>query len=402
MSDRFDEPHEPSPTLAGATVLQIVPELREEPNARSALNVAHMLLQSGARALVAGREGPLVNDLKAYGGEWIPFKPDSINPLTRRRNDRLLERLVGSERIDIIHAQCIGGAASAWRTAESVAVWLVTTLPDAPPPTGQFAEQVGELARGDRIIAPSSYAATPVMEGLGVPRDRITVVPRSIDTGLFDARAVHQNRLTVLRNAWSIPPQPRVVLTPGRVAPWNGQLLMPDVARALVDSGWRDIVFVIVGENRQHRSYAQAVMARAQELGVEAMFRITGHCSDLPAAFAIADIVVVPATEAPVLGRVVAQAQAMGRPVVASSVGALPEYIVTPPQMPEDVRTGWVTATGDALDIARALAAALSLDERAYQVMCARAREFAEYMFSPESVAVATRAVYMSLLAHVT
>src|SRR5262249_57373742 len=106
---------------------------------------------------------------------------------------------------------------------------------------------------------------------------------RSVDPGLCDARAAHQNRLTVRRTAWSIPPQPRVVLTPGRVAPWNGQLLMPDVARALVDSGWRDIMFVIVGENRQHRSYAQAVIARAQELGWEAMFRITGHCSDLPA-----------------------------------------------------------------------------------------------------------------------
>jgi len=397
MSDRFDEPREP--TLAGATILQIVPELREEPNARSALNIAHMLLQAGARALVAGRQGPLVNDLKAYGGEWVPLAPDSINPLTQRRNDRLLERLVGSERIDIIHAQCNGGAASAWRAAETAAVWLVTTLPDAPPPVGEFTRQIGELARGDRIIAPSSYAATPVMERLGVPRDRITVVPRSVDTGLFDARAIHQNRLTVLRNAWSIPPQPRVVVTPGRVAPWNGQLLMPDVARALVDSGWRDIVFVIVGENRQHRGYAQAVLARARALGVEAMFRVTGHCADLPAAFAIADVVVVPAVEAPVLGRVVAQAQAMGRPVVASNVGVLSEYIVTPPQMPEDVRTGWVTGTGDALDIARALAAALSLDEGAYQAMCARAREFAEYMFSPESVAVATQAVYASLLA---
>jgi glycosyltransferase involved in cell wall biosynthesis len=66
--------------------------------------------------------------------------------------------------------------------------------------------------------------------------------------------------------------------------------------------------------------------------------------------------------------------------------------------MPEDVRTGWVTTAGNAMDIARALAAALSLEESAYQAMCARAREFAEYMFSPESVAVATRAVYRSLL----
>jgi len=399
MSDRFDE-RNPSPTLAGTTILQIVPALREEPNARTALDVAHMLLQAGARALVAGREGPLVGDLKAYGGEWIPFAADSANPLTRRRNNRLLERLVGSERIDIIHAQCLGGAASAWQAAEAVAVWLVTTLPDAPPASaGEFTQQIGDLVRGDRIIAPSSYAATPVMERLGVPRERITVVPRSVDTGLFDVRAIHQNRLTVLRNAWSIPPQHRVVMAPGRVAPWNGQLLLPDVARALADSGLRDIVFVIVGENRQHRRYAQATLARAQTLGVDAMFRITGHCADMPAAFAIADMVVVPAIEAPVLGRVVAQAQAMGRPVIASNVGVLPEYIVTPPHMPEDVRTGWVTAANDPLDIARALAEALTLDNAAYQAMCARAREFAEYMFSPESVAVATRAIYVSLLA---
>src|SRR5439155_3822881 len=262
-----------------------------------------------------------------------------------------------------------------------------------------FDLQIGELARGDRIIAPSSYAATPFIERLGVPRERITVVPRSVDTNVFDIRTVQQNRLAVLRNGWSIPPHQRVVMTPGRVAPWNGQVLLPEVARALLDSGWRDLVFVIVGENRQHRRYAEEVLERAQALQVAEMFRITGHCPDMPAAFAIADVVVVPATEAPALGRVVAQAQAMSRPVVASNLGVLPGYLVTPPQMPEDVRTGWVTTAGDALDVARALAAALSLDNDGYQAMCARAREFAEYMFSPESVAVATRAVYRSLLA---
>ena len=402
MSDRFDEPRPSTPALSGATILQMVPALREEPNARAAISVAQMLLQSGARALVAGREGPLVADLKAHGGEWVSFASDSVNPLTRHRNNRQLEHLIGSERVDIVHAQCRGSAAAAWHAAQSVAVWLVTTLPDAPPSSGEFSQQIGDLARGDRIIAPSSYAATPVIERLGVPRERITVVPRSVDTNVFDVRTVHQNRLAALRNGWSIPPHQRVIMTPGRVAPWNGQLLLPEIARALLDSGWRDMVFVIVGENRQHRRYAEEVLERAQALQVAEMFRITGHCPDMPAAFAIADVVVVPATEAPVLGRVVAQAQAMSRPVVASNIGVLPEYLVTPPQMPEDVRTGWVTIPGDALDIARALAAALSLDDDAYQAMCARAREFAEYMFSPESVAVATRAVYRSLLARET
>jgi glycosyltransferase involved in cell wall biosynthesis len=77
----------------------------------------------------------------------------------------------------------------------------------------------------------------------------------------------------------------------------------------------------------------------------------------MPAAFAAADTVLVSAIEPPILGRVVAEAQAMGRPVVTSNVGVLPEHLVTPPEMPEEVRTGWLAEPGDAADFARALAA---------------------------------------------
>jgi glycosyltransferase involved in cell wall biosynthesis len=73
--------------------------------------------------------------------------------------------------------------------------------------------------------------------------------------------------------------------------------------------------------------------------------------------------------------------------------------VVTPPELPEDVRTGWLAKPGDASEFARALGAAFALDDSAYRAMAARARQFAEYMFSPRSVAVATRAVYTSLLA---
>jgi glycosyltransferase involved in cell wall biosynthesis len=110
----------------------------------------------------------------------------------------------------------------------------------------------------------------------------------------------------------------------------------------------------------------------------------------------------MPAMQAPVLGRTVAQAQAMARPVVTTDIGILPEHIVAPPNMPEDVRTGWLVPAGETMDFARALAFALSLDGTAYQAMCARARQFAEYMFAPENVAAATAAVYTALLARET
>ena len=62
-------------TLAGATVLQIVPALRQEPVARTALDVAAALRQAGARALVAGEDGPLVAELTAANGFRSSTRP---------------------------------------------------------------------------------------------------------------------------------------------------------------------------------------------------------------------------------------------------------------------------------------------------------------------------------------
>jgi len=399
VSDGFDERAAPRRTLAGATILQIVPKLDEEPAARSAVNIAHVLLLAGARALVAAEGGSLVNELTTAGGEWIPMVNASVNPLRLRRNARQLEQLIGQDRIDIIHAYDAGAAWSARIAASQIAVWLVTTLPDVPSYSGMRGRYAKALAQGDRVIAPSNYSAVPIMERHGLRAEQITIVPRVIDTATYDPAAVSRARSDALRERWRVAADDRVVMVPGRVAPWNGQTQVPEIARMLVDNAARGFVFVIVGENTTQARYARELLKRAQAMDVDDLVRIVGHCDDMPAAFAAADFVAVPAIEAPLLGRVVAQAQAMGRPVVTTDIGMLAEHIVVPPRMPEDVRTGWTVMPGDPADFAHALGTALALSDGAYRGMSARARQFAEYMFSPESVAEAMRSVYTSLLA---
>lgn len=399
MSDGFDEPPVPRRTLAGATILQIVPKLEEEPAARSAVNVAHVLLLAGARALIAAQGGPLVSELTTAGGEWIPMVNDTVNPFRLRRNAKQLEQLVGQDNIEIIHAYDAGAAWSARTAASQVPVWLVTTLPDVPSYTGMRGRYAAALAQGDRVIAPSNYSAEPIIERYGLRTEQITIVPRVIDTAAYDPAAVSKERASAQREHWRVARDDRVVMIPGRVAPWNGQSLLPEIARAMVDNAVRDFVFVLVGEGTTYAKYARDVLKRAQAMDVDDLIRMTGHCDDMPAAMAAADYVAVPAIEAPLLGRIVAQAQAMGRPVVTSDIGMLGEHIVAPPRMPEDVRTGWVATPGDPADFAQAMGTALSLNANAYRVMSARARQFAEYMFSPESVAEAMRSVYTSLLA---
>ena len=219
-------------TLAGATILQIVPHLRDEPVARTAVNVAGALVQSGARAIIAAEDGPLADQLRARGGEWIALANATLNPLKLRRCAHKLEHLIASERIDIVHAQSNGAAWAANMAATQIAVWLVTTLADVPPVSGLRAYWAGALARGDRIITPSNFAAAPVMKRFALPRERLTVIPRSIDTAVFNPAAVDAGRIAALREPWQVSAHERIVLVPGRVAPWNGQLLLPAIALA--------------------------------------------------------------------------------------------------------------------------------------------------------------------------
>jgi glycosyltransferase involved in cell wall biosynthesis len=174
---------------------------------------------------------------------------------------------------------------------------------------------------------------------------------------------------------------------------------MFDVARTLVNGGARNVVFVLAGKKAKTSAYMEELAQRARARGVEALFRIVEVPRDLPAMLAAAHLIVIPTREPPILGRIVAQAQAMARPVIASDLGVLPENLLAPPRMSEDLRSGWLVKSDSVASLGRALHQALALDRMDYQAMAARARQFAEFMFSPESVAAATRAVYTSLLA---
>jgi glycosyltransferase involved in cell wall biosynthesis len=387
-------------SLAGAAVLQVVPALRDDPAGHAAIDIAMTLLQSGARAIIAGDGGPLVGELRAFGGEWLPMAADTINPLRIRRNARQIADLIAGERIDIVHAQCAGAAWSALGAVRKQPVFLVTSFPDrlaADNWPGTLYRQ--SLARGDRVIAPSSYVSMAMIERYKIPAGRIAVIPRAVDTASFNPAAISSDRIAALRRVWGLLPQMRVVLVSGRVAPWNGQMGMIDAARLLTAGGDRNIAFVFAGEDRSNMRYAASLRQRARLHGIDTLCRFVGHCPDMPAALAAADVVVVPALQPPISGRAVAEAQAVGRPVVTTSIGMLPENLLAPPRMREDLRTGWVVRPGNVGEMANAVRAALALNTTAYEALGARARQFAEFVFSPSSVAEAIRGVYTSLLA---
>ena len=386
--------------LAGATVLQIVPALVESQAARAAVDVANALLRSGARVIVAGGDGPLNSELQGHGGEWLRLLNDTGNLLKLKRNAGTIAELVAAERIDLVHALGVGASRSAAAALKKrSAVRLVHSYAVSDLARDYRDKAYGRaLAAGARVIAPSGYVADRITAIHQIADGKLVVIPLRVDTARFDPPAVSPERAVVLRRGWKITRGQRVILVRGRIDPANGQLTLVETARILVNGGLRGVVFVLAGDNRQHFDYARQIAAKAEAHGVTALIRQIGACSDMAGAYTAADFVAVPQVVPPTFALVAAEAMAMGRPVIASNIGALPEIVLAPPQIGESARTGWLAEPDDPVSFAKACAAALAVDHATYGLMGARARRLASHLFTPGRVAAATLGLYAGLL----
>jgi glycosyltransferase involved in cell wall biosynthesis len=378
-------------------VLQVIPALETGGAERAAIDIAAALAARGDRALVATEGGRLEAELIAAGGEPIRLPVASKNPLTMLDNARRLAAAIRRERVDVLHARSRAPAWSALLACRVTGARFVSTYHGVYAERGRakrFYNSV--MARGGAVIANSRYTAELIRARYGTPTERIAVIPRGIDLKRFSPQAVDAPRRAALRRAWGLDRE-RVVLNVARLTAWKGQTVLIEAAALPPLAAWPDVIFVLVGDDQGRNLYRQELRTAIEARGLTGRVRIVGHCDDAPAAFALADVVVVASTEPEAFGRAAIEAAAMGVPVVATRLGATDETVLAPPDFAAAERTGWLVPPGDAAALAAAIAEALALAPEERAALAARAQGHAGG-FTVEAMQDATLAVYDRLL----
>jgi glycosyltransferase involved in cell wall biosynthesis len=385
--------------LSGRTILQIIPELEAGGAERTAVDIAAALSRAGARALVATEGGRLVGELQAKGGIWAPFPAGTKNPLAMLLNVRRLAKLCLDEGVALLHARSRAPAWVAHGAARALNLPFVTTYHGSY--AGRSSVKIlynSVMARGDAVIANSHYTAGLVRSLYPLARERVRVIHRGTDFARYSPSAVEHDRVEALRKAWGLAPHELIVLLAARLTGWKGQRVLIDAAARLKAAGLADVVFVLAGDPQGRDGYVRDLDKAIETKGLKEIVRRVGHCTDMPAAFLAASVVTVPSTEAEAFGRAAVEAQAMGAPVVVSDLGAVPETVLTPPEVAPQERTGWRVPPGDAGALAEALSTALTMGASAREAMATRARLHVERHFSLERMVEDTLDVYISLL----
>ncbi|MBU4463314.1 MAG: glycosyltransferase family 4 protein, partial [Proteobacteria bacterium] len=171
----------------------------------------------------------------------------------------------------------------------------------------------------DKIIALTEQEKKDHLHFLIASEDKFSVVHSGINLDRFSNLSVDP---AVMKRELEIPEGNLVVGTAGRLTPVKGQRYLIEAARKIVDVK-PDTTFVFLGDGE----LLNELKNMAFRLGIRENVKFLGWRPDVAEVMSTFDIFVLPSLNEG-MGRVLVEAMAMGKPIVASDVGGIADLVV--------------------------------------------------------------------------
>jgi len=237
------------------------------------------------------------------------------------------------------------------------------------------------VIHGADHAAPISNAAGRMLQSMGVPASKMTVIPLGVDSEEFQQDRSREEA----QESIGVSGEPAFLFV-GRLEGVKGvRFLIPAYARAL--AVLPDSALLIRGDGVL-RGELEAAASRLG-IGEHVKFLPSLAREKVPTLYAASDVFVLPSLKEP-FGLVALEAMSMGVPTVASRVGGLPDFVI-----PDS--TGILVEPGDIASLADALIR-MGKDEQFRVQMGRNSRRLVESEFSYRIVAKKTMAMFQAVL----
>jgi glycosyltransferase involved in cell wall biosynthesis len=358
------------------TILQIIPEMHNGGVERGVVDIAKAIVDASGVALVVSAGGKLTDALKAVGAVHITLPVASKNPLRIKRNGALLQEIIRQHKVNIVHARSRAPAWSAFYAAQNENVPFVTTFHGVYGLTGIGKQRYNSvMVRGARVIAVSHYIEQHIQKHYAehVNTANIRVIHRGVDTQRFQPNAVVRQKVIQLIQDWHLEDiHVPTFFMPARITRWKGQHVALEALAALPH---RQFICLFAGDPDKHPEYYRELHQLVNRLKLERNVRFVSSTTHMTEAYGMCDMVLAPSIQPESFGRVVVEAQAMGKPIIASGHGGAMETIT-------HGQTGWLVPPSDAAALTRAIQDVMAMTDADKLAFSSRARRHAEKHFS--------------------
>ena len=175
----------------------------------------------------------------------------------------------------------------------------------------------------------------------------------------------------------------------GNIQEWKGQAVLVEAMARIVEQVPKAHAFIVGGVHRAGTVYNERLTQRIQELRLNGALSATGFRRDVADVINALDVVVHTSVRPEPFGRVILEGMLLGKPVVASAAGGVPELI-------RDGETGFLIPPGDAAELAGRLIPLLR-DAALRRRIGEQARTWAREHFSLQRHVAAMSTIYESL-----
>jgi glycosyltransferase involved in cell wall biosynthesis len=193
------------------------------------------------------------------------------------------------------------------------------------------------------VITTSQRIADRLEVELKVPAKRVTCIATGVDLTRFNRKVEG-----TLRKELGVGPDEALVGMISVLRSWKGHATFLDAAARLLGEAKRPVRFVIAGDGPGREELEQKIAQKPWAGNVT----LLGHRADVPNVLASIDVLVLPSYAHEGIPQIILQAQAMARPVVATTIGGIPEVV-------EDGVTGLLVPPKDAEALAEKISRVL-------------------------------------------
>ena len=377
-------------------VLQVIPKLGYGGAETGCYDIAHYLAEKDCASYIATSGGGLLKYVKKNKVGIFRLPVHSKNPVLIILNAIILSILILFNNINIVHARSRAPAWSSYLACLITRRKFVTTFHG----TYNFKNNVKKfynsiMLRSKLTIAGSNFIFNHISENYSEylnKKKKLRVIFRGINIDFYNQKNISILKQEKMKKDWQLLPNKFTILLPGRLTYWKGQEKLIEALNILIeDYNIDNFQAIILGSDQGRKVYKKKLINLVQRYRLGQKIKFIDHCKEMPLAYSLADLVVSASTEPEAFGRVAVEAQAMGKPIVASDLGGSKETILKG-------KSGFLYKHDDARQLAKTLNTVIELDQDSLNSMGNEGRKNITKKFDVEAMCDSTLREYKKLL----
>ena len=377
-------------------VLQVIPKLGYGGAETGCYDLAHYLAEKDCKSFIATSGGQLLKFIKKNKVKVFRLPVHSKNPLLIILNVIILSILILINNINIVHARSRAPAWSCYFACLITRRNFITTFHG----TYNFNNYLKKfynsvMLRSKLTIAGSNFIFNHINENYANylnKKKKLRVIFRGINIDYYNQKNISILKQQKLKAEWQLAPSIFTILMPGRLTTWKGQEKFIEALNILIeDYNNSNFQAVVLGSDQGRKVYKKKLIDLVQRYRLSQKIKFINHCQEMPLAYSLADVVVSASIEPEAFGRVSVEAQAMGKPIIASDLGGSKETILKG-------KSGFLYKHDDPRQLAKVLNTVIELDQDTLNSMGNEGRKNITKKFDVEAMCDSTLREYKKLL----